>query len=305
MSTATVEKTTSRQQTQETEKKKRKKRGGPWLWILLIIIIFLLLLTTVVLGSRLYDLATRDKLTVDLGMAEPTGEIELFRIEYANEHDQITVRGVNADNVVAPGTTVNYELRLRNNDEVVIDFVMCPAVEFLTNDWVPVEFKVIDEYGNYVVGDEDEWASAGDMNELEHFGEVHPGEVYTYHISWHWAFERGENEDEYDTYLGNLGGEVAPGVRVGIVTESSASAVEPITTSHMMHLLGEGFGCCWCCYLVWILLIICLVLLIIIWRQRRKLNRQGETMDEYEEVLTRHGLMINGELIAEYEEALK
>lgn len=303
MSTVTVERPTTEQPTQ-SDNKKRKKRGGPWLWVLLIIIIFLLLLTTIVLGSRLYELATLDKLTVDLGMAEPTGEIELFRIEYSNAQGEVTVRGVNADNVVAPGTTVDYELRLRNNDEVVIDFVMAPNVQFLTGDWVPVEFKIIDEYGNYVVGDEDEWASAGDMNELEHKGEVHPGEVYSYHISWQWAFERGgENEDEYDTYLGNQDGAILPGVSVGIVTESSASAVKATDTSHMMHLLGEGFGCCWCCYLVWILLIICLVLLLIIWRQRRKLNRQGETMDEYEEVLTRHGLMINGELIAEYEEA--
>ena len=302
MSSELLNKNTALGKTEEENKKKKKR--GPWLWVLLIIVIFLLLLTTILLAFHLYDLATMDKLVVDLGMAEPTGEIELFRIEYSNELEQITVQGANADNVVAPGTVVHYELRLRNNDDVVIDFIMAPTVEYLTDDWVPVEFKIMDDYGNYVVGDEDTWVSAGDMNELVHKGQVHPNEVFTYHISWQWAFERGENEDEYDTFLGNQDGAIVPGVRVAVLTESVAN---PMTaeTSHMAHLLGEGFGCCWCCYIVWILLIICLVLLVIIWRQRRKFNKQSDIMEEYEEVLTRHGLMVKGKLIAEYEKAQK
>ena len=62
---------------------------------------------------------------------------------------------------------------------------------------------------------------------------------------------------------------------------------------------GEVFccGCCWCCYLVWILLLICLVLLIWIWRLRKKLSKHEETMEEYEKVLTVHGLMVDGQLV--------
>ena len=63
---------------------KQKKRRGTWLLILLLIILILFLLSTIVLGSRLYDMATRDQYTVDLGMGEPEGEIELFRIEYSS-----------------------------------------------------------------------------------------------------------------------------------------------------------------------------------------------------------------------------
>ena len=276
---------------------KQKKRRGTWLLILLLIILILFLLSTIVLGSRLYDMATRDQYTVDLGMGEPEGVIELFRIEYSNAQGEITVQGANADNVVAPGTTVSYDIRLRNNDEVVIDFLMTPTVDFLTGDEVPVEFKIIDDYGNYILGSETEWVRSDDMNALAHKGQIHPGEVFTYHVSWRWIFEVSDEQDAYDTYLGNQDGEVLPGVRVGIETQASANPTPVKDNRHMMHLLGEGFGCCWCCYIVWLLLLVCLLLLIWVWRLRKKLSKHEETMEEYEKVLTIHGLMVDGELV--------
>ena len=227
---------------------KPKKRRGTWLLILLLIFLILFLLTSVILGSRLYRLATRDQHTVDLGLGEPEGEIELFRIEYSNDRGEITVQGVNAENVVAPGTTVSYDIRLRNNDDVVIDFVMMPTVDFLTGDAVPVEFKVIDTYGNYILGSETEWVGADDMNALAHKGSIHPGEVFTYHVTWQWVFEVSDDQDAYDTYLGIQTGELVPGVAVGITTEATGNPNPAKSNSHMAHLLGEGFGCCWCGY---------------------------------------------------------
>ena len=268
---------------------KPKKRRGTWLLILLLIILILFLLSTIVLGSRLYDMATRDQYTVDLGMGEPEGVIELFRIEYSNAEGEITVQGVNADNVVAPGTSVNYDIRLRNNDEVVIDFLMTPTVDFLTGDEVPVEFKIIDDYGNYILGSETEWVRSDDMNALAHKGQIHPGEVFTYHVSWRWIFEVSDEQDAYDTYLGNQDGEVLPGVRVGIETQASANPTPVKDNRHMMHLLGEGFGCCWCCYIVWLLLLVCLLLIIRIWRLRKKLNKLEKALEEYEETMEQIG----------------
>ena len=265
---------------------KQKKRRGTWLLFLLIIILILFLLSSIVLGSRLYDLAKRDQYTVDLGLGEPEGTIELFRIEYANEQGEITVQGLNADNVVAPGTSVNYDIRLRNNDDVIIDFMMIPTVEYLTGDQVPIEFKVIDSYGNYILGDEDTWVGSDDMNNLGHKGSIHPGEVFTYHVTWRWIFEVSDEQDAYDTYLGSQDGEVVPGVRVGI--ETLASANPKLTTkdvTHLTHLRGESFGCCWCCWLVWILLLVCLVLIIWIWRLRRKLSKYEKTLEEYEKLV--------------------
>lgn len=278
-------------QTKETVEtnKKEKKRHGTWLLILLILFLILFLLTTAILGSRLYEMATSDQHTVDLGLGEPEGTIELFRIEYENELGEITVRGVNAENVVAPGTTVSYDIRLRNNDDVVIDFLMTPSVEFLTADDVPVQFKVVDTYGNYILGSDTEWGSSADMNDLAHKGSIHPGEVFTYHVSWQWVFEVDDERDAYDTYLGVQDGAVLPGVRVGIETQASANPT-PVDNNHMMHLLGDGFGCCWCCYLVWLLVLVCLILIFWVWRLRRKLNKMVEVVEEYEETMELAGV---------------
>lgn len=283
---------------EEQTETKRKKSRGTLLWVLLVVVLFLFLLSTIVLGSRLYEMATRDQYTVDLGVGELDGSIELFRIEYANESGELTVRGINADNVVAPGTTVSYDIRLRNNDDVVIDFVMLPSVTFLTGDAVPVEFKIMDDYGNYILGDANTWVSSDDMNALAHKGSIHPGEVFTYHVTWQWAFEVSDDQDAYDTYLGNRNGEIRPGVRVGIETEAAANHY--VTTkdiTHVTHLRGESFGCCWCCYLVWLLLLVCVLLLVWIWRLRRNLNEQVDTLEEYEAVLKAYGLLKDGELV--------
>ena len=288
---------TPAKETTQTETKPKKRRGT-WLLILLLIILILFLLSTIILGARLYDLATRDKYTVDLGLGEPEGTIELFRIEYSNEKGEVTVQGLNADNVVAPGTSVGYDIRLRNNDDVIIDFLMTPTVEFLTGDEVPVEFKIMDDYGNYILGSDTEWADSDGMNQLAHKGSIHPGEVFTYHVRWQWLFEVSDEQDDYDTYLGNQDGELVPGVVVGLETQASANPnLTPKDITHLAHLRGESWGCCWCCYLVWILLLICLILLIWIWRLRKKLSKHEETMEEYEKVLTIHGLMVDGQLV--------
>ena len=271
----------------------QKKRRSTLLWVLLVIILFLFLMTSIVLGSRLYKMATRDQHTVDLGLGELDGSIELFRIEYENESGEITVQGVNADNVVAPGTTVSYDVRLRNHDDVIIDFLMCPTVDFLNEDAVPVEFKIVDDYGNYILGSEDTWVSADAMNNLNHKGAIHPGEIFTYHVQWQWVFEVDDAQNSYDTYLGNQNGAQLPGVRVGIETQSSANPKPVKSNAHMMHLLGEGFGCCWCCWLVWILLLVCLSLAIWIWSLHRKINKQVEKLEEYEKMLQLHSISMD------------
>ena len=262
---------------QTATEKNTKTRRPVWLVVLLIVFIILFLLTSALIGARLYEMATRDQYTVDLELGESTGKLELFRIEYENGSGDVTVKGVNADHVVAPGTSVDYDVRLRNNDDVIIDFMMVPNVEFLNGDPVPVEFKIVDAYGNYVLGSESQWASADAMNDSTHKGSIHPGEVYTYHISWQWAFE---GDDAYDTYLGSQTGEDLPGVRVSIETDSSANPVAPRDNKHMAHLLGDGFGCCWCCYLIWLLILVCLVLVIWVWKLKRKLNKLERDREE-------------------------
>ena len=279
------------QQVQAPEKKNTKKRkGGVVILVLLIIVILLFLLTTILLGSRLYSMTTRDRYTVDVGVGETDGSIKLFQVAYEGASGQITVEGTNGQQVVAPGTSVDYDVRLRNHDDVIIDFVIVPEVEYFTADTVPVNFKIVDNYGNYILGDENTGAPADQLNTLTHKGSIHPGEVYTYHVSWQWDFENGT--DEYDTYLGNTDG---VGLSVGLSTQSSASSVEVKSPTHLMHLLGEGIGCCWCCWLVWILLLIVLLMLVWVLRLKRVVKKQDKQIEEFEELLEQYNILPNNE----------
>ena len=285
-------------QTVQTETKVKKRRGT-WLIILLIVVLILFLLSSVLIGSQLYRITTRDKYTVDLGMDSPTGEIELFRMEYANETGDITVRGTNGENVVAPGTTIDYDLRLRNRDDCIIDFVMVPDVSYFTSQAVPVQFKMVDTYGNYILGSETQWADADQINAMAHRGTVHPGEVYTYHISWQWVYEVSDAQDAYDTQLGSYDESSIPGLTMKIETQSTANPMPVKSNAHMSHLLGEGFGCCWCCWLVWILLLVCVLLVIWVWRLRRKLSKNEEKLEEYEKMMLAAGVSAAGYTHAE------
>ena len=269
----------STEQLQETSETTTKKRRGTWLLILLIIFLILFLLSSVVLGARLYEMANRDKYAVDMTVGTGS-ELELFKIEYANDSGEITVQGGNGQDVIAPGTRVDYDINLRNRDDVGLNFVMTPQVRFLTEDPVPLLVKLTDHYGNYLLGSSDQWVSVEDLNGIDHRGEIREGEVFTYHLSWQWPFETGEEGDVYDTYLGDAGG--MPGVEICLQTESTANPAQQKHNSHRLHLMGEGFGCCWCCWLVWVLLLIAVLLIVWVWRLRKKLSKLEETVKHYE-----------------------
>lgn len=252
--------------------RKKIDNASTWMIIILSIVVILFLISTVVLGSRLYKMATNDQRTVDLELGNPEGSIELFRIEYANETGEITVKGANTDNVIAPGTSVDYNISLRNNDDVIIDFLMTPRIEFFGEHRVPVEFKVMDSHGNYILGNDDTWVSPEQMNELAHKNSIHPGEIYTYHVTWRWIFELDNAQNDSDTALGNQNGEVIPGVCVSIETHSAANMLPVKSNTHMMHFSGESFGCCWCCYILLPVLLACILLIILVRRLRKKFN---------------------------------
>jgi len=275
-----------------TNKKKKKGNGGTGLLIIMLIVFVMFLATSTLLGSRLYDMATRDQYTVNMTVGE-TGEIELFDIQYSNETGDITVQGVSEENIVAPGTSVNYDIRLRNDDDIVIDFVMLPHVKFHTENDIPIRFKLKDDHGNYLLGDEDTWAYSDSMNAMEHKGQIHPGEVFTYHLTWQWIFEESADQDAYDTFLANMDGDIVPGVTMGISTETMASVAVSKDVTHITHLQGKSAGCCWCCWLVWVFMLITVLLLLWIWQLKKKLSRMTRMVEDYEQNLMPKGTGMN------------
>lgn len=264
---------TAKKNEKKKEKEKTKRSWPVWVVVLLIFIVLLLILSTIILGWLLYERTTTDQHSVSMSVGDPDGQLEIFRIEYSNEDGQITVKGAKDHKVLAPGTTVDYDIRLRNNDEVVVDFLMTPLVEFLTEDEVPIEFKMIDNYGNYILGSDNTWASVDSINKLQHNGSVRPGEVYTYHLSWQWVFEKDEGQNAYDTYLGNEEGKVLPGVKMSIRTHSTEGSLSIDSGTDNENIAGRG--CCCRCplyfHVVFLFLLVIIFFVVWTWRMHRKL----------------------------------
>lgn len=259
------------------QNRSKKKAGGSWLLVVLPVLIILLLITSVLLGMRLYESATRDQHAVQLTVGE-TGQVELFKVEYENETGDVTVSGAGDDQVVAPGTSVDYEVRLTNDDDTHIDYVFVGNAKFLTDDDVPIEVRLIDPYGNYLLGGVEEWASIEDINNIAHRGVVREDELVTYTFSWKWEYEDGVSTDSYDTYLGNGGALAMPGVEVSFAAESSASVKLPHTEGSLFHGLSD-WGCCICCFLVWVLIVLCGITLFYIWRQHKTIDKLNEGLE--------------------------
>ena len=264
------------EQNQEEERKRTKR--NPWLVLILLLILLLFLLSCYMLGSRLYDMATREKYVVNMVADEDT-EISIFKIEYSEETGDVTVSGMDGEDVVAPGTENEYMLRLKNDDSVDIRYVLTAGQSFYTDDEVPLMIRLVDEHGNYLIGGDKEWAKIKELNNLIYKGKLSVGQVESLYFQWKWDFE---GDDEYDTYLGNLTGEDTAGVNVAFWLDCSGEAQAAMSESYFL-LHRHNWGCCYCCWLVLLLLLIILLLLLYIWRIRRKLRKREDELEELEE----------------------
>ena len=265
------------QEDEQEERKKTKRR--PWLILLLLLLLLLFFISCYLLGVRLYDMATREQYVVNM-VADNSTEVEMFRMEYSNATGDITVSGMpEGDKVVAPGTENDCILRLKNEDNVDIRYVLTGAQSYFTEDDVPLEIKLSDEYGNYIIGSEYQWVSIEELNNLVHKGYIERDGIESLYFSWRWLFE---GDDEYDTYLGNLEGEDIAGVNVSFLLETTGDAKEAMSPNLWLSH-RHGLGCCWCCWWVLILLLLLLLSLLYIWRLRRKLRKYEDELEEWEE----------------------
>ena len=130
-------------------------------WVAIAILILLLIFSIVVLAARMYKYA---KLADDgriLNIAADSVEnFDIFSAEYKNDSGEITVESANGDSVIAPGTGTEYTIRIRNKDDVAIDYEFDPAVEYVGDVKFPIEVRLISPTEEYLIGSakEDAWA---------------------------------------------------------------------------------------------------------------------------------------------------
>lgn len=150
-------------------------------------------------------------------------EVEIFRISYEDGEANITVNSENGDKVIAPGTENEYTFYLKNTGNIPIAYTVWTEAIFSKEDApIPVEVKVNGVGGRYFIGTESLWEDVLRLNEFKQSGELSVNNYASYTLNWMWPFEN--DQDEYDTYLGNLAGEEDVTLTIKIHTVASADA---------------------------------------------------------------------------------
>lgn len=148
-------------------------------------------------GFRVYDHNT---------VWDSDTDVEIFKISYDNDSDQVTVRSSNGEKVIAPGTTNTYRFTLENTGNVNLEYSMEMEAWFGEKGeedpiTIPVVARVKDYRGNYLAGSSDSMEDVLELNEVSQKGFLAKKYVAPYELEWEWPFE---GDDVYDTLLGNL-----------------------------------------------------------------------------------------------------
>lgn len=205
-------------------------------WTLLGVLGFLTVVSATLLAVRLANYISKDDKEVLL-QSNFDEQLDLFSIQYENQNGEVVVSGAEGQKVVAPGTSVDYTIRLRNKDKVAIDYELTPEASNLSEYSVPIYVRILDDDGNYVVGDAKTWASIEEVSDVVEKKILLKGESTEYIFQWKWEFESGD--DEYDTFLGSIVDKENVGVSVKLNLYAQANTEVGANGGVMKSGLGD------------------------------------------------------------------
>ena len=244
-----------------TKKRNRFVRGS--LGAVIIILVILTILSGVLLSIRLINYIQVDEREVRLTSNLQT-VFDLFSVEYKNASGEITVSGADGQKVVAPGTSVEYTIRLRNADKTAIDYEMIPKCTYSTQHAFPILVRMLDASHNYIIGSETTWVAIEDIAGMSAEKTLVKGESAEYYFQWKWEFESGD--DTYDTFLGSLSNTENVGIEVAFTVQAEANT--DIGTNG--GIMQSGLGDIIAAGITLLLLIIAIVLTVMVFLKKRK-----------------------------------
>lgn len=231
-------------------------------WVGISIIAILLILSIVVLSVIIVEYARADERSVLL-RTNMDEKLDIFSIEYKNAIGEITVSGANGEKVIAPGTDVEYTIRIKNTDRIALDYELLPEMELIGENEIPIVVRILDPDDNYILGSAKEWASIDELNGTVHRNTIARDEAVEYTFQWKWPFD--SQNDDYDTFLGGLG------ASAGIKVSFNIHAMSNTSMDANGGFVGSGMAKAIALLLVAIMLLVAIILLV-----RAILKRKGE-----------------------------
>ncbi len=154
-------------------------------------------------------------------------QVDIFKVSYDSVQGAVTVQGTNGARLVAPGTSNTYEFTIENTTDEMLEYDMAITAQVLGTDLiVPVQVRLWNYKGEYLVGGEDANVPFLDLNGVKDNGKLSAGYASVYTLEWLWPFEQGT--DEYDTLLGNLavGQDIILRIRIDTLAQKAIAARE-------------------------------------------------------------------------------
>ena len=214
----------------ETPKKDSKKTAflhvQKIFWVAIAILVFLLILSLVILSTLWYEYAqvTDDGRTIKI-VSDEVRNFDIFSAEYEDESGFKLMASNNGDLIIGPGASTEYDIRIKNDDDVALDYTFKPVVDIVVPEGqkLPLRMKLISHEGEYLIGDKKTWGTFEDFANLTNYKATIPeGEVHKYTLEWEWPYDE---DDERDTIFGNMPeGEVSVSVGMNLHAETNLSA---------------------------------------------------------------------------------
>ena len=255
--------------------RKRRTRKSIFITALAIVII-VTILSAILLAVRLVDYIKVDDRAVSL-RSSMDDKLNVFAIEYKSATGDITVQGSEGAKVIAPGTDIEYTLRMRNVDKVAINYSFTPAVEFTSEHEIPILVRLLGPDDKYVIGSETEWIPIAEIGDVSGSGTLGVNETAEYVFEWKWPFESGD--DAYDSFLGSANFAGGAGLDLSFNIHSEANLSSDANGGFFTAPQGKVVRI----LIIFILLLIAVILFIIYLVKRIKAN--GEKKTEVVEVV--------------------
>ena len=228
-------------------------------WVAIIILIFLLILSLVVLSTLWYNYTNMvdDSRTIKI-VADDVLDFDIFSAEYYDGEGFKLMGSMDEDNIIGPGASTEYDIRIFNDDDVALNYTFSPVIDIKIPDEYefPLRLKLMSPDGKYLIGDNKTWGTFEDFANLKGYTATLPvGEMHKYRLEWEWPFDE---DDDRDTALSAM-----PEDLVSVSVGMNLHSEQNLTAEANGTFFDFGVGNIFILTLFFILLLIAIILLLI------------------------------------------
>ncbi|MBQ8344637.1 MAG: hypothetical protein IJY42_00020 [Clostridia bacterium] len=199
-----------------------QRRAWVWIMLMVTIIMIVVLLTIGIISLRVGNYLPEGTDILFIVGKNPevvTGEapdkaweagrdVNIFSSSYQNGQGQTTILSGDGVSVVAPGFVSKYKFGMYNNGNMAVVYETDLDFTFRINGKVqkeynfPMEVRLKDSQGRYLIGGEEQWVNVDRARLSRHVSLLGRSSYEEFELELRWLFDGGD--DVLDTLYGNL-----------------------------------------------------------------------------------------------------